>query len=105
MSVAEIDDQKASGSPGEGNAGLTFAGGPPPRAWPGFLPLRVVRLDQETASVVSLSFETTDRSPLPASRPGQFLVLKLHIKPEEPPILRNYSQLRAKPSPSRLPPS
>jgi ferredoxin-NADP reductase/MOSC domain-containing protein YiiM/ferredoxin len=89
-SLQALIDQGASGSPGEGNAGLTFAGGPPP-AWPGFRPLRVVRLDQESASVVSLSFETTDRSPLPASRPGQFLVLKVHIKPEEPPILRNYS--------------
>ena len=89
-SLQALIDQEASGSPGEGNAGLTFAGGPPP-AWPGFRPLRVVRLDQESASVVSLSFETADRSPLPASRPGQFLVLKLHIKPEEPPILRNYS--------------
>lgn len=89
-SLQALIDQEASGSPGEGNAGLTFAGGPPP-AWPGFRPLRVARLDRESASVISLSFEAPDRSPLPSSRPGQFLVLKLHIKPEEAPILRNYS--------------
>lgn len=89
-SLQALIDQEASGTPGEGNTGLTSVGGPPP-AWPGFRPLRVARLDRESVSVVSLSFEAPDGSPLPASRPGQFLVLKLQIRPGEPPILRNYS--------------
>jgi ferredoxin-NADP reductase/MOSC domain-containing protein YiiM/ferredoxin len=89
-SLQALIEQKASATPGGGNAGLTAVAGPPP-AWPGFRSLRVARVDRESASVISLSFETTDGSLLPTSRPGQFLVLKLQIKPEEPPILRNYS--------------
>jgi ferredoxin-NADP reductase/MOSC domain-containing protein YiiM len=89
-SLQALLDQEAGGTPGEGNPGLTSVAGPPP-AWPGFRPLRVTQIDRESASVVSLSFEALDSSPLPASRPGQFLVLKLQIRPGEPPILRNYS--------------
>lgn len=64
--------------------------GPSP-AWPGFRPLRVARIDRECSDVISLSFESTDGSPLPAALPGQFLVLRLRPKPDIPPILRNYS--------------
>ena len=63
----------------------------PPPAWPGFRSLRVARVDRESANVVSLSFEATDGSPLPAALPGQFLVLRLRTKPDLPAILRNYS--------------
>ena len=73
-----------------GNPGLNASAGPPP-AWPGFRSLRVARADRESASVISLSLEQMDGSPLPAALPGQFLVLRLHIKPEGPPIIRNYS--------------
>ena len=79
-----------SGNARTGNAGLAASGGPPP-AWQGFRPLRVARIDRESASVRSFSFENTDRSPLPAALPGQFLVLKLRPKPDARPILRNYS--------------
>ncbi len=65
------------------------AGAPP--AWPGFRPLRITRLDRESAGVVSLAFEATDGSRLRAALPGQFLVLKLRTKPDSPPLLRNYS--------------
>jgi ferredoxin-NADP reductase/MOSC domain-containing protein YiiM len=78
------------GSSGAGNPGLTASAGPPP-AWSGFRSLRVARVDRESASVISLSFEPTDGSNLPAALPGQFLVLKLHLKPDLPPLLRNYS--------------
>jgi ferredoxin-NADP reductase/MOSC domain-containing protein YiiM len=83
-------DQEAAGNSGTGNPGLTGSAVPPP-AWPGFRSLRVARVDRESASVVSLSFETTDGSSLPAALPGQFLVLRLRPKPELPAILRNYS--------------
>jgi ferredoxin-NADP reductase len=73
-----------------GNPGLTASAGPPP-AWPGFRSLRVAKVDRESSSVISLSFEQMDESPLPAALPGQFLVLKLRIKPDGPPLLRNYS--------------
>jgi ferredoxin-NADP reductase/MOSC domain-containing protein YiiM/ferredoxin len=89
-SLQALIDHENSQTPGEGNAGLTSMAGPPP-AWPGFRPLRVVRIDRESTSVVSLSFGALDGSPLPAARPGQFVVLKLQINPEKPHILRNYS--------------
>jgi ferredoxin-NADP reductase len=41
--------------------------------------------------VLSFSFEQLDSSPLPAALPGQFLVLRLRVASDLPPILRNYS--------------
>jgi ferredoxin-NADP reductase/MOSC domain-containing protein YiiM len=60
-------------------------------AWSGFRSLRVAKVDRESANVISLSFEQVDGTPLPAPLPGQFLVLRLHIRPGVPPVLRNYS--------------
>jgi ferredoxin-NADP reductase/MOSC domain-containing protein YiiM len=89
-SLQALISQETAGVSGAGNAGLTGVAGPPP-AWPGFRPLRVARVEPESATVISLSLEATDGSPLPAALPGQFLVLTLRIRPELPPILRNYS--------------
>ena len=89
-SLQALVDQETAGAGAAGNAGLTGAASPPP-AWPGFRPLRVARVDRESASVISLSFEPIDSSPLPAALPGQFLVLRLRPDPELPPVLRNYS--------------
>jgi MOSC domain-containing protein YiiM/ferredoxin-NADP reductase len=75
---------------GKGNAGLTPAAVPPP-AWTGFRPLRVARIDRESANVLSFSLESPDNSPLPAALAGQSLIVKLRPKPEAPPVLRNYS--------------
>jgi len=75
---------------GKGNAGLTAATAPPP-AWTGFRPLRVARIERESTSVLSFSFEAPDKSPLPATLPGQSLIVKLQPKPDAPPVLRNYS--------------
>jgi ferredoxin-NADP reductase/MOSC domain-containing protein YiiM/ferredoxin len=65
--------------------------GAPAPAWPGFRSLRVAKVERESASVISLSFEQMDGSSLPAALPGQFLVLRLQIKPNLAPLLRNYS--------------
>jgi len=73
-----------------GNPGLSAPSGPPP-AWTGFRLLKVAKVDRESAGVISLSFEETNGAPLPAALPGQFLVLRLHVKPDAPPLLRNYS--------------
>jgi ferredoxin-NADP reductase/MOSC domain-containing protein YiiM/ferredoxin len=73
-----------------GNPGLTVSAGPPP-AWSGFRSLRVAKVEPESASVISLSFEQMDGANLPAALPGQFLVLRLFIKPGAPALLRNYS--------------
>ncbi|MGA8595010.1 MAG: MOSC and FAD-binding oxidoreductase domain-containing protein [Bryobacteraceae bacterium] len=73
-----------------GNPGLKASAGPPP-AWPGFRPMRVARLERETADVVSLYLEQPDRPSLPVGLPGQFLVLRLRTTPDGPALLRNYS--------------
>ncbi len=86
-SLKAIAEQRA---PDAGNPGLKASSGPPP-AWPGFRPMRVARLDRETANVVSLSLEPTDGAPLPVGLPGQFLVLQLRTTPRGPMLLRNYS--------------
>jgi MOSC domain-containing protein YiiM len=78
------------GTSASGNPGLTASAGPPP-AWPGFRPLRVTRVDRETADVISLSFEQLDGSSLPAALPGQFLVLRVRTSLGGPNLLRNYS--------------
>ena len=89
-SLQALMDQESSGTSGVGNAGLTSAAGAPP-AWPGFRSMRVARVNRESASVASLWFEATDGASLPAALPGQFLILKLRVNPDSPPILRNYS--------------
>ena len=86
-SLQALLNRKASET---GNPGLTVSAGPPP-AWVGFRSLCVTKVDRESSDVVSFSFEQPDGSPLPAALPGQFLVLRLQITPDLPPILRNYS--------------
>jgi len=76
--------------PGNGNSGLAPAASPPP-AWSGFRPLRVARIDRESASVLSFLLESPDLSALPAALPGQSLIVRLRPKSEKPPVLRNYS--------------
>ncbi|MBV8212795.1 MAG: MOSC domain-containing protein [Verrucomicrobia bacterium] len=60
-------------------------------AWPGFRQLRVSRINQESASVVSLTLTPVDILPLVAALPGQFIILRLQPKPDGPVLLRNYS--------------
>jgi ferredoxin-NADP reductase/MOSC domain-containing protein YiiM len=86
-SFRALVEQKSSQS---GNSGLTASTEPPP-AWQGFRPMRVTRLDRETANVVSVYLEQPDGASLPAALPGQFLVLRLRTTPAGPMLLRNYS--------------
>lgn len=76
--------------PCAGNPGLSSEGGPPP-AWLGFRPLRISRIDVESAAVFSLILEPADALPLAAPLPGQFVVLRLRSAPESTPLLRSYS--------------
>ena len=89
-SLQALLDQDVAGTQRMGNAGLSAAAGPAP-AWTGFRPLRVAKVDRETANVMSFSFESSGGSPLPVALPGQFLVLRLRVNPELPPIVRSYS--------------
>jgi ferredoxin-NADP reductase/MOSC domain-containing protein YiiM len=85
-SFREILDQPAGPA---GNAGLTEAS--PPPAWPGFRPLTVTAISQESDTVASLHLADPQGGKLPAARPGQFLTLRLHPDPAGTPLLRSYS--------------
>ena len=64
------------GSRSDGNAGLAPASAAHPAA-PGFRPLKVTAIDQESADVVSLTMQRADGEPLPEALPGQYVVLRL----------------------------
>jgi ferredoxin-NADP reductase/MOSC domain-containing protein YiiM/ferredoxin len=89
-SLQALLQQETTAGPVSGNPGLAPASGPPP-AWQGFRPLRVSRVDRESVSVLSLTLAPADDLPLVAPLPGQAIVLRLHPKPDGPPLLRNYS--------------
>jgi ferredoxin-NADP reductase/MOSC domain-containing protein YiiM len=79
-----------AGAPGgAGNAGLTAVS--PPPAWPGFRPLVVTAIEQESESVVSVYLADPDGAAVPPALPGQFLTLRLTPGDAAPPLLRSYS--------------
>jgi ferredoxin-NADP reductase len=82
--------QSRSAAAGGGNAGLAPAAALHPVA-PGFQPLVVAEIDQESADVVSLSMRHPDGQPLPAALPGQYVVLRLQPAGSGPPLFRSYS--------------
>jgi ferredoxin-NADP reductase/ferredoxin len=69
-------------------------------AAPGFRPLAVVGINQESADVLSLTMQSADGQPLPTARPGQYVVLRLQRTACGPPLFRCYS-LSAAPSTER----
>ncbi|MDX3098054.1 MOSC and FAD-binding oxidoreductase domain-containing protein [Streptomyces sp. ME19-03-3] len=87
---ALLDSSAGDGGAVAGNPGLTGAAAPPP-AWPGFRPLRVAGVRQESGSIFSLTLAERDGSPLPAGRPGQFLTVRMRPDPDGPPLIRTYS--------------
>jgi ferredoxin-NADP reductase len=75
---------------GSGNAGLA----PPPAAHPvapGFWPLAVTAIDQESADVISLTMQRADGQPLQTALPGQYVVARLQRSSGGPPLFRSYS--------------
>ena len=72
-----------------GNPGLAYEEQAP--AWPGFHPMRVSKIHKESDQVTSFILSPVDTQPLPLFQAGQFVVLRLHLKPDIPPILRSYS--------------
>jgi ferredoxin-NADP reductase/MOSC domain-containing protein YiiM len=82
--------QSQTNATGSGNAGLAPARAAHPAA-PGFRPLRVTAVEQESADVLSLTMQSTDGQPLPAALPGQYVVLRLQTIAGDPPIFRSYS--------------
>ncbi len=81
--------QDPAGGPA-GNPGLAPDAAPAP-AWSGFRPMRVARMSQESAGILSLTLEAVDGSPLAVPLPGQFVVLRVRPDPAAPPVMRSYS--------------
>src|SRR5262249_34699279 len=67
---------QAGGRGATGNAGLAPVAAEY-AAKPGFLPLRVSKIDRETDDVISLVLEPPDGRALHTPQPGQFIVLRL----------------------------
>lgn len=72
-----------------GNAGLAYE--EPATAWSGFRQMRVANIQKESDSVTSFILSPIDGQTLPLFHAGQFIVLRLHIDPNKPPVLRSYS--------------
>ncbi|MGY8668765.1 MOSC and FAD-binding oxidoreductase domain-containing protein [Bradyrhizobium sp. UFLA05-109] len=85
---ALLQSQTTAG--GSGNAGLVPAAAAHPVA-PGFQPLAVVAIDQESADVLSVSMRHPGGKPLSQPLPGQYVVLRLKRTGGGPPLLRSYS--------------
>ena len=81
--------QESSPKPVEGNPGLANEEQAP--AWPGFRQMRVARIRKESDNVTSFVLAPIDGQPLPVFQAGQFIVLRLHLDPDKPAVLRSYS--------------
>jgi ferredoxin-NADP reductase/MOSC domain-containing protein YiiM len=77
-------------APGSGNAGLAPTAAAHPAA-PGFRPLAVTAIDQESADVLSLTMRSQNGQPLPAALPGQYVVLRLPASAGGTALFRSYS--------------
>src|SRR3989441_1998550 len=82
--------QSQTTAAGSGNAGLAPAAAAHPVA-PGFRPLAVAAIDQESADVLSLTMESPDGQPLQTALPGQYVVLRLQRTAGGAPLFRSYS--------------
>jgi MOSC domain-containing protein YiiM len=88
-SFQAILQQDSSSQTVAGNPGLANEEQPP--AWPGFRQMRVASIHKESDSVTSFILEPVDGQLLPLYQAGQFVVLRLHLDPGKPPVLRSYS--------------
>jgi ferredoxin-NADP reductase/MOSC domain-containing protein YiiM len=76
--------------PTNGNAGLVPEAAAHP-AQPGFRPLAVTEIDQESADVLSLTMHSSNGQQLPTALPGQYIVLRIQQTAGGPPLFRSYS--------------
>lgn len=88
-SFQAILQQESSAETVTGNPGLANEEQAP--AWPGFRQMRVAQIREESDSVTSFFLVLTDEQPLPVFQSGQFVVLRLHVDSDKPPVLRSYS--------------
>jgi len=82
--------QSQTAAAGGGNAGLMLPAAAHPAA-PGFRPLAVTAINQESADVLSLTMQSLDPKPLQTALPGQYVVLRLQPAVGGPPLFRSYS--------------
>jgi ferredoxin-NADP reductase/MOSC domain-containing protein YiiM len=82
--------QSQTAGANSGNAGLVPAAAAHPAA-AGFRPLKLTAIDQESADVLSLTMQAPDGQALPASLPGQYVVLRLQRTAGGQPLFRSYS--------------
>jgi ferredoxin-NADP reductase/MOSC domain-containing protein YiiM len=73
-----------------GNAGLAPEAAAHPTS-PGFRPLRVTAIDQESVDVLSLTMQSPNGQPLPMAMPGQYVVVRLQPVAGGAPLFRSYS--------------
>ena len=88
-SFRAILEQESSPKAAEGNRGLANEEQAP--AWPGFRQMRVANIKKESDRVTSFVLAPIDGRPLPLFQAGQFVVLRLLVDPDKPPVLRSYS--------------
>jgi len=88
-SFEEMLDERGERNGAAGNAGLTEVS--PPPEWPGFRPLTVTAIDQESDTVISVHLADPQGASVPPALPGQFLTLRLRPDPAGRPLLRSYS--------------
>src|ERR1700686_2336085 len=88
-SFQEMLQQDSISKTAIGNPGLANEEEAP--AWPGFRQMRVAQIRKESDSVTSFILEPIDGQLLPLCQAGQFVVLRLHLDPDKPPVLRSYS--------------
>ena len=90
-SLQSLADQNGGAATSSGNTGLTAAASSPPPSWPGFRPLRVTAVHDESRAVRSVSLADPDGVMLPEWLPGQSITLRLHPEYSEAALIRNYS--------------
>ena len=89
-SLQGLADQARDPSGSSGNVGLTAAATSPPPAWPGFRPLRVTDVHDESDVIRSVSLAAADGASLPKWLAGQSIAVRVH--PESGgSLIRNYS--------------
>jgi ferredoxin-NADP reductase/MOSC domain-containing protein YiiM len=84
MLQQDLSSKTAAGNPGLANEEQA-------PAWPGFRQMRVANIKKESDSVTSFILSPLDGQRLPSFLAGQFVVLRLHLDPDKPPVLRSYS--------------
>ena len=88
-SFQAILKQEPSAKAAAGNPGLANEEQAP--AWPGFKKMRVAQVRKESDSVTSFNLAPIDGQTLPVAHAGQFVVLRLQVDPDKPPVIRSYS--------------